>query len=194
MPSHRSHGHRTRAEERVDEIDISPTKLLADIEALRAETTAATQQAEDYLAALQRERAEFQNFKRRTAEERERDLGLAGEDLIRKVLVLADDFDRAIEARPESIATDPWFEGVAAIDRKLRTLLESEGVSAIDSEPGTPFDPREHEAIANVAGTGRAEGEIVEQVRRGYRLRDRVLRPALVAVAAGEPTTEPLPN
>ena len=191
MPSHRTHGSRTRAEERIDELDISPTKLLADLEALRAETAAASQQAEEYLAALQRERAEFQNFKRRTAEERERDLGLAGEDLIRKVLVLADDFDRAIEARPESIATDPWFEGVSAIDRKLRSLLESEGVTAIESAPGTPFDPREHEAIANVAGTGRAEGEIVELIRRGYRLRDRVLRPALVAVAAGEPTTEP---
>ena len=194
MPSHRTHGHRTRAEERIDEIDVSPTKLLADLEALRAETTAAQQQAEEYLAALQRERAEFQNFRRRTAEERERDLGLAGEDLIRKVLALADDFDRAIEARPDSIATDPWFEGVSAIDRKLRTLLESEGVTAIDSAPGTSFDPREHEAIANVPGTGRAEGEIVELIRRGYRLRDRVLRPALVAVAAGEPTTEPLPN
>ena len=99
---------------------------------------------------------------------------------------MADDFDRAIDARPESIAKDAWFEGVAAIDRKLRALLESEGVSAIQAEPGTPFDPREHDAIANVPGTGRPEGEIVEQVRRGYRLRDRVLRPALVAVAGGE--------
>ena len=176
--------HRTRAQERAEDIDIRPTKLLADIEALKGELSTATGQAEEYLAALQRERAEFLNYKRRTAEERERDLGLAAEGLIRKVLALADDFDRAIEARPESIASDAWFEGVAAIDRKLRTLLESEGVSPIDAAPGTPFDPREHDAIANVPGTGRPEGEIVEQVRRGYRLRDRVLRPALVAVAA----------
>jgi molecular chaperone GrpE len=133
-------------------------------------------------------RAEFLNFKRRTAEERERDLGLAAEDLIRKVLALADDLDRAIETRPESIVTNPWFDGVAAIDRKLRTLLESEGVNAIDAEPGTPFDPRQHEAIATVPGTDQPEGAIVEQVRRGYRLRDRVLRPALVAVA-GAPET-----
>ena len=192
MPEHRQ---RTRAEERAEEIDIRPSKLLADIEGLRAELTAAKGQAEEYLAALQRERAEFLNYKRRTAEERERDLGLAAEGLIRKVLTLADDFDRAIEARPESIATDPWFEGVAAIDRKLRTLLESEGVSPIDVEPGTAFDPREHDAIANVPGTDRQEGEIVEQIRRGYRLRDRVLRPALVAVAAGsEPATNDRPN
>jgi molecular chaperone GrpE len=179
MPS-----HRTRAHERADEIDISPTKLLADIETLRGQAEASRVQAEEYLGALQRERAEFLNFKRRTAEERQRDLGLAAEDLIRKVLALADDFDRAIEARPESIAADPWFEGVSAIDRKLRQLLESEGVSEIEAAPGTPFDPHQHEAIATVPGTGRPEGEIVEQIRRGYRLRDRVLRPALVAVAA----------
>src|SRR3954447_22986882 len=180
---------RTRAEERTDDIDISPTKLLADIEALQAELQAATTQSEEYLAALQRERAEFLNFKRRTAEERQRDLGLAAEDLIRKVLALADDFDLAIEKRRDTVAADPWFEGVSAIDRKLRTLLESEGVSPIDAPPGSRFDPHEHDAIANVPGTGQAEGEIVEQVRRGYRLRDRVLRPALVAVAGGDATT-----
>ena len=180
---------RTRAQERADEIDISPTKLLADIEQLKAELEAARAKADEYLAGLQRERAEFANYKRRTAEEREAMLGLAGEDLIRKVLALADDFDLAIEARPPTIAADPWVEGVVAIDRKLRALLESEGVRQIDATTGTPFDPREHEAIANVPGTGRPEGEIVSEIRRGYRLRDRVVRPALVTVAAEPETT-----
>src|SRR6478609_7794076 len=179
MPERR----RTRAQERTDDIDISPTALIGQIETLTTERDEATRVAEEYLVALQRERAEFQNFKRRTTEERMRDLGLAGEDLIRKVLSVADDFDRAIEARPASIADDPWFEGIAAIDRKLRALLESEGVTTIDASPGRPFDPREHEAIANVPGTDRPDGEIVDEVRRGYRLRDRVIRPALVAVA-----------
>ena len=179
MPERR----RTRAEERADAIDISAAALLGQIETLQGELEIARKGGEEYVAALQRERAEFQNYRRRTAEERLRELGLAGEDLIRKVLAVADDFDRAIEARPASIAHDPWFEGIAAIDRKLRQLLESEGVTAIDAAAGKSFDPREHEAIANVPDTGRAEGEIVEEVRRGYRLRDRVLRPALVAVA-----------
>jgi molecular chaperone GrpE len=189
--------HRTRAQERADAIDVSPAALAAQIEALTDERDEARRTADDYLAALQRERAEFQNFKRRTSEERMRDLGLAGEDLIRKVLGLADDFDLAIEARPESIAEEAWFDGIAAIDRKLRLLLESEGVTSIDATPGRPFDPREHEAIANVPGTGRAEGEIVEEIRRGYRLRDRVIRPALVAVAttpAPSATTTDRPN
>jgi len=175
--------HRTRAQERADEIDVSPSALVAQIEALTAERDEARVTADEYLVALQRERAEFQNFKRRTTEERMRDLGLAGEDLIRKVLGLADDFDRAIEARPDTIAQEAWFEGIEAIDRKLRLLLESEGVSAIEAEPGQAFDPREHEAIANVPGSEQPDGAIVEEIRRGYRLRDRVIRPALVAVA-----------
>lgn len=138
---------------------------------------------DEFLAALQRERAEFMNFKRRTAEERDAMLGLAAESLIRKVLALADDFDLAVEHRPEGGVDESWVEGIAAIDRKLRQLLESEGVSAIDASAGIQFDPHEHEAVANVPGTGRPGGEIVEELRRGYRLRDRVIRPALVAVA-----------
>ncbi len=177
--------HRTRAKERADAVDISPTKLLADIEQLKTEGEAIKGQADEYLGLLQRERAEFANYRRRTAEERERELGLAGEDLIRKVLAIADDFDLAIDHVPPEIASNPWVSGVVAIDRKLRSLLESEGVTQIDASPGRSFDPREHEAIAHVPVLGQRDGEIVEEVRRGYRLRDRVIRPALVAVAQG---------
>jgi molecular chaperone GrpE len=198
----------TRAEERAAGLDISPAKLAAEIERLTAERDAALRKAaaaaaaagapsdsgeldalrkerDDFLAALQRERAEFQNYRRRTAEEREASLGLAAEGLIRKVLALADDFDRAIESRPAELAADPWVDGVVAIDRKLRQLLESEGVRPIDVPPGAAFDPREQEAIASVPATGMPAGHVVEQLRRGYRLRDRVIRPAMVAVAEG---------
>ncbi|HYO44525.1 MAG TPA: nucleotide exchange factor GrpE [Candidatus Limnocylindrales bacterium] len=180
---------KTRAEERIEELDISPAALTEQLEAVTAARDEAIAKVDEYIGLLQRERAEFANFKRRTAEERQRDLGLAGVDLITKVLNLADDFDRAIETRPTSLDGDAWAEGIAAIDRKLRLLLESEGVTQVEASPGAPFDPRDHEAIVSVPGTGRAEGEIVEEVRRGYRLRDRVIRPALVAVAsAGDPS------
>jgi molecular chaperone GrpE len=182
---------RTRAQERIDDLDVSPTKLLADIEQLRSELEASQAKSDEFLAGLQRERAEFSNYRRRTSEERDAMLGLAGEDLIRKVLALADDFDLAIDNRPAELSGHPWFEGLTAIDRKLRALLESEGVRPVEAEPGTPFDPREHEAIVTVPGTGRSEGEIVDVVRRGYKLRDRVLRPALVAVAAAPGTGPP---
>ena len=176
--------HRTRAQERADELDVSPTKLLADIEQLKGELDASRAKADEFLAGLQRERAEFTNYRRRTTEEREAMLGLAGEDLIRKVLAIADDFDLAIDNRPPELAGQAWVDGVTAIDRKLRALLESEGVRPVEAEPGRPFDPREHEAIVTVPGTGRSEGEIVDVIRRGYKLRDKVLRPSLVAVAA----------
>ena len=176
---------KTRAEERIEELDTSPAALTEQLEAMTAERDEAIAKVDEYVGLLQRERAEFANFKRRTAEERTQERGLAGVDLITKVLNLADDFDRAIDTRPAALEGDAWAEGIAAIDRKLRLLLESEGVTQVDASPGTPFDPRDHEAIVSVPGTGRAEGEIVEEVRRGYRLRDRVIRPALVAVAAG---------
>jgi len=200
---------RHRAEERIDAIDTSPAAVAAALEKLRTDTDAkvAKAQAEhdedvarlaaerdEFLAALQRERAEFTNFRQRTAKEREQERGLAGVDLITKVLALADDFDRAIDSRPEALADSPWADGIANIDRKLRGILESEGVSAVDAAPGTPFDPREHEAIASVPGTGHPDGTIVEEVRRGYRLRDRVIRPALVAVAQGGDTAAARPN
>jgi molecular chaperone GrpE len=187
--------HRTRAEERQAELDVSATKLLADIESLKAELETSRAKADEYLAGLQRERAEFANFKRRTTEEREQMLGLAGEDLLRKVLAIADDFDLAIDNRPVELADNGWVEGVTAIDRKLRALLESEGVKPVEASAGTPFDPRLHEAIVNVPGTSHAEGAIVDVIRRGYTLRDRVLRPALVAVAsAPDAGGEPIPR
>lgn len=162
---------------------VGKVKSVAGAAAAAAAIEAIQKERDEYLAALQRERAEFLNFKRRTAEERDAMYGIASESLIRKVLGLADDFDLAVEHRPTGGVDEAWVEGIAAIDRKLRQLLESEGVSSVDASPGIQFNPREHEAVVNVPGTGRKGGEIVEELRRGYRLRDRVIRPALVAVA-----------
>jgi molecular chaperone GrpE len=176
--------HRTRARERADEIDISPTKLIAEIERLTADLATANEAGEGYLAALQRERAEFLNYKRRTESEREATLGLASEILLAKVLSIADDFDRALEALPVELREAAWVDGIVAIDRKLRQLLESEGVRPIEAL-GQPFDPREHEAISRIP-SDRPENEVVAELRRGYRIRDRVLRPVLVAVSNGD--------
>lgn len=187
--SPRTGPRKTRADERIDEIDVSPTALLGQVEALRGELETTTKERDEYVDALKRERAEFTNFRRRTEEERSREAGLAGEGLLRKVLALADDFDLALARRPDALAADPWVEGIAAIDRKLRTLLDSEGLTPIEAEPGSAFDPRLHEAIRNEPTAEHPEGAIVYEIRRGYSLRDRVIRPALVAVATpGEPT------
>ncbi len=161
-------------------------EIAAGIDALRAALESERTRAEEHLALAQRAQADYANLKRRTEADRERDLGLASEALLSKVVALADDFDRAIDHLPAEARETPWLEGIVAIDRKLRLLLESEGVSPIDAL-GRPFDPREHEALQRVPGTGKPEGEVVAEVRRGYRLRDRILRPALVAVSDGSP-------
>ena len=169
------------------EIDVSPTKLLADIENLTKERDEARVRAEEYLAGLQRERAEFLNYKRRTEQEGAVAASRAADALRLKVLDALDDFDRAIEARPAGLADDAWAEGIAAIDRKLRALLEREGVRPMDPTIGQAFDPRLHQAISHVSGSGRPADEIVGEFARGYSVADRVLRPALVAVSDGDP-------
>jgi molecular chaperone GrpE len=157
---------------------------VADVEELRSQLETAKSLAAEHLASLQRTAADFANYKRRTAEDRERELGLASESLLRKLLAIADDFDRALDAMPPELKSVGWIEGIVLLDRKLRALLESEGVTPIDVV-GRVFDPREHEAIVSVPNSGRPDGEIVAEIQRGYRVRDRVLRPAMVAVAGG---------
>jgi len=137
---------------------------------------------DEQIAAHQRTAADFANFRRRTAEEREREAGLASESLLIKALAVADDMDRALAAVPENLAAEPWVEGIAAINRKLLALLESEGVTPFESV-GKEFDPREHEAIAQVPGSGKPAGEVIAEHRKGWRIRDRILRPAVVSVA-----------
>lgn len=193
QPDQPTRHRRTRAEERIAELDTSPTALLARVEALTAERDAvaverdvALAKADENLATAQRAAADYANLKRRSEADRERDLDRAREGLLGRVVELADDFDLALEHLPPEARDNPWLEGIVAIDRKLRALLEREGVTSIEAL-GRPFDPTEHEALSHVTGSGAAEGEVVLEIRRGYRLRDRVLRPALVAVSDGSP-------
>jgi molecular chaperone GrpE len=194
--SHRGNGddrrQRTRAEERIAELDTSPQALLAQLDELREQLLRAEKEAEENRAVLQRTAADFANFRRRTEQDRQASLGLANEALLVKVLNLADDFDRAIANIPPQLAGDGWVDGIVAIDRKLRALLDSEGLTPIAAQ-GVQFDPREHEAIVQEETTSVPEGTITNELQRGYRLRDRVLRPALVAVAK-RPTEDDQPT
>lgn len=186
QPDHPTPHRRTRAGDRIAELDTSATTLLAQIEAMTAERDAALARADENLVTAQRAAADYANLKRRSEADRERDLDRARESLLRRVVELADDFDLALEHLPAEARDNPWLEGIVAIDRKLRALLEREGVTPMEAL-GRPFDPNEHEALSHVAASGAPEGEIVLEIRRGYHLRDRVLRPALVAVSDGSP-------
>ena len=179
---------RTRAEERIAELDVSPAQLASQLEEMRTHLLAAEREAEEMRGNWQRSAADFANYRRRTEQDRLATLGLANEALLSKLLAIVDDFDRAIANMPAELANVSWVEGVVAIDRKLRQLLESEGLTPIEAE-GRAFDPHEHEAIVREETSAVPEGTVTAELQRGYRLRDRVLRPAMVAVAA-RPTNE----
>ncbi len=182
MPRHRTDGTGYGSAEPGAAPATRPGSDDLEVEQLREALETAKGLAAEHLASLQRTAADFANFRRRTAEDRERELGLASESLLRKLLAIVDDFDRALDSMPQDLQGVGWIEGIVLLDRKLRQLLDSEGVSPIEAV-GRPFDPREHEAIASVPGTGRPDGEVVAEMQRGYRVRNRVLRPAMVAVA-----------
>lgn len=185
---HHPHRPRTRAEERIAELDTSPAKLTAELDQLRVQLEKAQQEAAENMAAWQRSAADFSNYRRRTEQERDATIGLANEALLAKLLAIVDDFDRAIANMPPELREISWVGGIAAIDRKLRALLDSEGLTPIEAL-GRQFDPHEHEAIVQEDRPGVPEGTIVAELQKGYRIRERVLRPAMVAVAR-HPTTD----
>ena len=173
---------KTRAEERAEAIK-TPTRLeLAErLEQLERELAETRAKSEEHLYNWQRSAADFANFKRRTDEERAALGQFSTAVLIGKLLGVLDDFDRALESVPAD-AHDAWIEGVKLVERKLRGVLESEGVTPIEAV-GEPFDPNLHEAVVHEDTADHPDNQVIGEVQRGYRLHDRVIRPSLVRVA-----------
>jgi|LauGreDrversion4_2_1035121.scaffolds.fasta_scaffold654622_1 molecular chaperone GrpE len=150
--------------------------LAADLEKARAEAAA-------NLDGWQRSRAEFANYKKRMEAQNAELRNIAVTSIITKMLPVQDDFELAVRNLPESLRSENWVVGVLHISRKLASLLENENVKAIEVGPGTAFNPALHEAITHDADPSVPSGHVIEVVRTGYRLGERVLRPALVRVA-----------
>jgi molecular chaperone GrpE len=178
----------TRAQERIAALDTEGASMSEVIEQLEAALEIAEQRAAEAEAGWQRARADFANLKRRSEEERADLAGQAGDRLLIRVLDLSDDFDLAVEHVPEDARETPWVEGISAIDRKLRALLEAEGIQVMEGE-GQPFDPHSQQAISYEDTADVPDGTVTKVIQRGYTIRDRVLRPALVAVARNDDTT-----
>jgi molecular chaperone GrpE len=181
----------SRAQERIAALDTSGAAAadqLERIELLEAQLQAAVGRADDAEAGWQRARADFANLKRRVEEERSTLATAASDRLLGRVLELADDFDLAIEHVPDDVRASAWMGGIEAIDRKLRALLEAEGARPMGGE-GEPFDPRTQQAISYEDATDVPDGTVLKILQRGYTIGDRVLRPALVAVARNDTDT-----
>jgi len=155
---------------------------LSEVERLQKELEEARAEAEEYLDGWRRAQAEFSNYKKRQRAEQAKIRELANASLLRKLLPVLDDFDRAIATMPEGVQKLSWSQGLLMVRRKLEAILESEGVEPIETA-GESFDPYYHEAVTHEELEGYGEGEIIGEVQKGYVLGDRVLRPALVRVA-----------
>ncbi len=148
---------------------------------LVAQLEQAQTKADDYLDSLQRERANFQNYKKRVERERTEQAQAVQAQMLLKLLPVLDDFYRAMDAVPDA-AQDSWFAGVELILRRLERYLADHNVTEIEAA-GQPFDPNYHEAIGLDAETDADSGTITDVLLRGYRHGERVLRPAMVRVA-----------
>ena len=132
---------------------------------------------------LKRMTADFSNYRKRNEAERAEFAKFAKADLIARLLDILDGYDRALATIPEELRNSSWVEGMWLIERKLRAILEAEGLEGIDSI-GQPFDPYKHEAVAHVP-SDKPEGTVIQEHQKAYRLHDRVIRPALVTVSSG---------
>ncbi len=150
---------------------------------LQARLAAADQQAAEYRDQWLRAVADFKNLKRRTDSERAELMKGASVGLLMKLLPIVDDFERAVENIPPEIAESAWWGGTQLIQSKLRMLLESEGVTAMEVL-GQDFDPNFHDAVMYEEAEGQ-DGKVIAELQKGYMLRDRVLRPATVKVGRG---------
>ena len=141
------------------------------------------QQAEENYQRLLRAQADFDNFRRRTRQEKEEFAKYASLKLVEQLLPVVDNFDRALAVGRDSKDYDALLKGVDMIFRQLDQVLANEGLKAMDAV-GQPFNPEFHQAIMQVESDEHEEGIVVEEVQKGYMLKDKVLRPAMVKVSS----------
>jgi len=173
----------TEEVENTQEEAVDEQPELDELEALRNEN-------EELIDTLQRLQADFDNYRKRAARDQESLVARAGERIVKELLPILDDLERALEAA-EQHEEAKLEDGVRLVHRQLEQLLEKEGLALVETEGR--FDPHVHEALLTQPSDA-DEGSVIEVLQKGYRLGDRVLRPARVVVAGPkeEPGGDPL--
>lgn len=168
------------------ESDEGQVSEVEDIATLKQALAEAEARAEANLASWQRAQADFINYKRRTEQEKNEISQFAKATLILELLPAIDDLERAFAAIPPRLTKASWVDGIRLIWSKLQTTLETQGLSEIKAV-GEPFDPHLHEAVRQDKGK---EGMVVEEVQKGYKFYDKIIRPSKVVVGNGEQEQE----
>lgn len=138
--------------------------------------------ADEYQSRALRVQADFDNFRRRTQKEKEELAQYATSKLLGELLPVLDNFERALATAPETPESEAFAKGVNMIFRQLDGVLKAEGLTAMETV-GQPFNPEYHQAIMQVESEEHEEGIVTEEVQKGYLLKDKVLRPAMVKVS-----------
>jgi molecular chaperone GrpE len=153
-----------------------------DLTQLREDLEEMKRQADENLDGWQRSRAEFANYKKRIEREKEESRARITGEILLQYLGVMDDFERALKDKPDDPEVASWADGIDLIYRKMQAILEAEGIELIPAE-GEAFDPTIHEAISQEESEDHDEGQVVDVIQKGYKIGDRILRPALVRVA-----------
>jgi molecular chaperone GrpE len=170
-------------EEARAEAEALPPEAAVTAEDLRAELERVRAQADEYLDGWKHAQADLVNYRKRVERDAADTLRFAAGQAAARFLPMLDDFERALRELPQSQNLEQWAAGVDLIYRKGAAALEAEGIMPIDAAEGMAFDPNFHEAVTRESCPDRQDGEIMEVLNRGYRMGDRVLRPARVRVA-----------
>src|SRR5437867_7280944 len=131
-----------------------------------------------------RSQADFENYKKRSAREKEEAIKYANSALLERLVAIIDNFELGLAAAKEQGEQSPIYSGMVLVQKQLNDLLAENGLQPIEAE-GKPFDPNLHEAIAHEPSDQVPEETVLRQVSRGYRIKDRLLRPAKVVVSSG---------
>ncbi len=147
---------------------------------LRALLEEENKKVQEYYNRLLRLQADFENYKRRTRQEMENFYKYSSEQIVRALLPVLDNFERALAAEGGSL--ESYKSGMEMIYRQLMDVLAGEGLAPVEAV-GEPFDPARHEAVLQEETVEHEDNTVIEELRRGYYLKDKVIRPAMVKVA-----------
>ncbi len=171
-----------KQEEAQPETTATPSGDGEDSAALKQQLEQEQAKAAEYLDNWRRAAADLANYRKRMERESGEMTRAANADLIRRLLPILDDFDRAFQTVPADLRDLTWVDGILLISRKMFAILETEGLKPIEAM-GKPFDPHLHEAVVHEETDKYEDGLVIGELQKGYLLRDRVLRPTLVKVA-----------
>ncbi|WP_238458015.1 nucleotide exchange factor GrpE [Alkalihalobacterium alkalinitrilicum] len=163
------------------ESDVEQTEVTEELSEEQQKINELEQQVSDLNSRLLRTHADFDNFRRRTKEEKEAAAKYRAQSLVEELLSVLDNFERALAVEPTNDETKTLLQGMEMVHRQLQDAMQKEGVEVIEAV-GQTFDPHLHQAVMQVDSDEHEPNTVIEEFQKGYKLKDRVIRPSMVKV------------